>query len=535
MMFNKSLYSWLLRLFIFVLPLVSLSTGAINLSKAAAAPAVQANNASFEPLGLGPNGAQSRAEDVSADGSVIVGTIWAVEGFFRPPYAYRWTAGTFQDLGTLNPNAHEAEAYAVSDDGSKVVGWARGLSGFQRPFVWTAASGMQELSNVPGSDAKATDISPDGTTIVGSFYVDAEGSWHAFQWKAGVVTDLGFLPGGRDSKGQAVCALGGAAVGSTVDSAGIQKAFRWRNGTIQDLGGLSRNNLAYAEGCSENGNIVIGTSMDAKGNQLATRWDTKGARSLGTLGGIGSEAHAASADGSIVVGGAGLPFVNGISEYSGFRWTSATGKIEQLSKVLQNLGVTTPFCHQEPCPAGTWFIQFALGISPNGSVIVGDVIDPNGNSQAFRAVIPIGNVVGPTPTATQPAPTSTSAPATSTLAPPTPTSTLPTATSAPPTSTATAVPPTATRTSTPPVAADSVSIQIAEYSSGNRQLRVEATGSNPNATLTVYVTSTNTLIGTLRNEGGGRYRGDFSWPTNPQNITVRSSLGGSASKTVTLK
>jgi hypothetical protein len=65
-------------------------------------------------------------------------------------------------------------------------------------------------------------------------------------------------------------------------------------------------------------------------------------------------------------------------------------------------------------------------------------------------------------------------------------------------------------------------------------LRVEATGSNASATLSVYVTSTNTFIGTLRNEGG-RYRGDFSWSTNPQNITVRSSLGGSASRTVTLK
>jgi hypothetical protein len=85
------------------------------------------------------------------------------------------------------------------------------------------------------------------------------------------------------------------------------------------------------------------------------------------------------------------------------------------------------------------------------------------------------------------------------------------------------------------VAADTLSIQIAEYSAGNQQLRVEATSSNANTTLRVYVTSTNTLIGTLNNDGGGRYRGDFSWPTNPQNITVRSSLGGSASRTVTLK
>ncbi|HEX8492145.1 MAG TPA: hypothetical protein VF658_04835 [Pyrinomonadaceae bacterium] len=87
----------------------------------------------------------------------------------------------------------------------------------------------------------------------------------------------------------------------------------------------------------------------------------------------------------------------------------------------------------------------------------------------------------------------------------------------------------------PPPATDTVAIQVAEYSSGNRQLRVEATSSNSSATLNVYVTSTNQLIGTLRNEGGGRYRGDFNWSSNPQSITVRSSLGGSATRTVILK
>jgi hypothetical protein len=145
-----------------------------------------------------------------------------------------------------------------------------------------------------------------------------------------------------------------------------------------------------------------------------------------------------------------------------------------------------------------------------------------------------------TPTAALPA-TPTVASPTSTI-PPTPVlaSPTPTRTSVPPTTAAPAsATPTrtasATPSRTPTVATDTVSIQIAEYAAGNAQLRVEATSSNASATLQVYITSTNTLIGTLRNEGGGRYRGDFSWPTNPQNITVRSNLGGSASRTVTLK
>ncbi|HKP52993.1 MAG TPA: VCBS repeat-containing protein [Chloroflexia bacterium] len=86
-----------------------------------------------------------------------------------------------------------------------------------------------------------------------------------------------------------------------------------------------------------------------------------------------------------------------------------------------------------------------------------------------------------------------------------------------------------------PQATDTVSITRAEYESSQRRLRIEATSSSPSATLTAYVTSTGQQIGTLTNEGGGRYRGQFTWSTNPQNITVRSSLGGSATRGVTAR
>ena len=112
--------------------------------------------------------------------------------------------------------------------------------------------------------------------------------------------------------------------------------------------------------------------------------------------------------------------------------------------------------------------------------------------------------------------------------------TTPTPTPIPiPTSTPTSTPVVPTATATPTlVAGDNVTITRAEYSTGSRELRVEATSTSANAVLRVYVTSTNELIGTLSNDGGGRYRGQFTWPTNPQNITVRSSLGGSASRSV---
>jgi FG-GAP-like repeat len=90
-------------------------------------------------------------------------------------------------------------------------------------------------------------------------------------------------------------------------------------------------------------------------------------------------------------------------------------------------------------------------------------------------------------------------------------------------------------TTTPPPSTDTVSITRAEYDSGKRTLRVEATSTSSNATLQVFVSATGQLIGTLSNNGGGQYRGEFTVSTNPQNITVRSNQGGVATRAVTTR
>jgi hypothetical protein len=83
--------------------------------------------------------------------------------------------------------------------------------------------------------------------------------------------------------------------------------------------------------------------------------------------------------------------------------------------------------------------------------------------------------------------------------------------------------------------ADTVNVQKAQFNSSKRTLQVEASSSRSNATLQVFVTSTGQLLGTLTNKGGGKYDGQFNVASNPQNITVRSSLGGSATKAVSGK
>jgi hypothetical protein len=80
---------------------------------------------------------------------------------------------------------------------------------------------------------------------------------------------------------------------------------------------------------------------------------------------------------------------------------------------------------------------------------------------------------------------------------------------------------------------DTVEIDSAVYTNANHLLRVRAASSVKaiarNApTLRAYVTSTDALIGTLSGNLDGSYSGDFTSATNPQMITVRSTLGGTA-------
>jgi uncharacterized protein YhjY with autotransporter beta-barrel domain len=79
-----------------------------------------------------------------------------------------------------------------------------------------------------------------------------------------------------------------------------------------------------------------------------------------------SQANAVSADGSVVVG-------QGTTNATlAFRWTAANGS-QDLKTLLTSLGVNT----------GTWKIQKARGVSADGSVIVGEGIDPSLQTQGW--------------------------------------------------------------------------------------------------------------------------------------------------------
>jgi hypothetical protein len=79
---------------------------------------------------------------------------------------------------------------------------------------------------------------------------------------------------------------------------------------------------------------------------------------------------------------------------------------------------------------------------------------------------------------------------------------------------------------------DTITISKAQYAVSRSQLTVQATDSNSAAVLTVSVTDTGEVLGTMQNQGNGSYRAKFSGIANPQNIDVTSNFGGTATARV---
>lgn len=125
----------------------------------------------------GPGGPLGEAGGCSADGSVVVGNGVSSNSH----QAWRWTAaGGAVNIGPPPVSGWRGAAVAISDDGQTIVGFYRpwpAPATFGRGFIWTAASGMRDLTDLAISQgisipagtilALPLDLSGDGRTVVG--------------------------------------------------------------------------------------------------------------------------------------------------------------------------------------------------------------------------------------------------------------------------------------------------------------------------------------------------------------------------------
>jgi len=314
------------------------------------------------PLDIGEHLAATRAYALSSDGSVVVGTCPSVVFDFQSKSeqdAFAWSQ-VDGIIGLGYPSGVDgllACARGVSGDGCYVVGRYSDVDGQTRAFGWTGAAGMLDLGRLSGglAGSEATAVSGDGQVVVGwSSSAAAAGGdasqGEAFRWtQAEGMVGLGFLPGRADSTASALCTdgtviVGASATGETAGHGNCYEAFRWSR--LQGMTGL------------------------------------------GSLEGyVDSRACAVSADGGIVVGLCStadyefsMDHVAGDSQ--AFIWDRKYG--------LQNLkDVLARGYHAH---VAGWQLIDAVGVSADGTTIVGNGVNPDGLVEPWMAVITAGQV-----------------------------------------------------------------------------------------------------------------------------------------------
>jgi probable HAF family extracellular repeat protein len=236
-------------------------------------------------------------------------------------------------------------AFGASGDGSVIVGEAFTPSGstfVTDAFRWTEPSGYQLLGHLPGGGdlAIAYDVSTDGNTIVGNSDSALTGSsTQGFRWTlSDAMQGLGDLPGGII--------------------------------------------LSDARAVSPDGSVVVGTSSSASGSEAFIWTSESGMIGLGDFpgGDFESQAFGVAANGSVVVGyGRTTPsnVTSSIGEQA-FVWTPAGG-MRPLREILVadlRLDLTG------------WTLDIATDVSADGRAIVGFGHNPDGEYEAWIAVIP---------------------------------------------------------------------------------------------------------------------------------------------------
>jgi probable HAF family extracellular repeat protein len=375
----------------------ALAGAAIALGALVAIAGAQPN---FRGMGDLPGGQNfSEVWGVSADGAVVVGdSIVSGNVLFGGTYAaFRWDDELgLQDIYNLGGIGTICRSYAVNSNGSVVVGSADyGVLGLTQiyAFVWTSASGTQEIGDLPGGTspgrAAARGVSGDGQIVAGQGESDNGAEPFRYTRNDATWLGLGDLPGGTfGGSAYGMSGDGQTIVGSSIAQDGTH-AFRWtQSDGMADIGHLpvppGIDPFAEAYAANSNGMVIVGLSRSLASSNAgweAFRWtQATGMVGLGDLpgGAVLSEAYAMTADGSVVVGKAGVAGQCGPfgcqTQPRAFIWDAQHG-MRDLNVLLPSMGLNTL----------GWVLTEARGISANGRVIVGNGIAPSGDNEGWRA------------------------------------------------------------------------------------------------------------------------------------------------------
>lgn len=318
----------------------------------------------FTPLGVF-GGVSSGADDVSADGTVVVGRVFTLPD--SSVSVFRWSAqqSTVRPTGIRRTEFTDSPI-SISPDGSTVVGTYLSRNG-PEAFRWMSDGMFEGLGDLSGGafESQPFDVSVDGRVVVGKSQTETE--FKAFQWtpEQGMVELEGGIAHGISPTGTII--VGGSP------------AFRWTAETgsvILPPLPVPQFRESGATAISANGSVIVGFNTFGRLTLFqdeAFRWTAQsGTVSLQSLPWTDTQAFDVSGDGSAIVG-------TGVrsGQHWAFYWTPETGMLD-LQILLISLGVTN---------LDGWQLNSAEAISQDGLTIVGSGFH-NNRSEACVATIP---------------------------------------------------------------------------------------------------------------------------------------------------
>jgi len=208
--------------------------------------------------------------------------------------AYRYSAGTMRNLGTIGGSANSTWGFDINASGH-VVGAVYEPGGQSRAFLYDGTA-LVDIGSLGGISTWANGINAGGA-IVGMSSLVGNGGQRAFVYSGGTMTALGTL-GGNFSSGSAINDSG-QVTGYSSTADGRSHAFLYSGGTMRDLSTLGGDRSVGVD-VSPYGQVV-GFEEDLKsGRRRAFLHDGVRMIDLGTLGGDRCEATAINAWGDIV-------------------------------------------------------------------------------------------------------------------------------------------------------------------------------------------------------------------------------------------
>lgn len=251
----------------------------------------------------------------------------------------------------LRADASRGRSYGWAINNRGVVTGAAGDAA--HPFLWSVASGVEDLGITPGIPAPASGrVLSDTGLVAGVTTIDDEFT-RTFVWtRSDGLIDIDTL-GSAESSPVAVGA-GGEVAGNRLASFddGGERPFLWtRTKGMVDLG-TGRGSTASVHAMTP-GLHIAGSIGYPDGHRRAMSWTRQGGmRELGTLGGRTSSARDVNARGQIV----GFA-EDRLGAMRAFVWSAAGGMLD-LNRALRH------------APPGLVLDQ-ALAVSDNGAIVAG--------------------------------------------------------------------------------------------------------------------------------------------------------------------